>query len=203
MRKDEFIELIQISLNGGTPPVDASGKFHDVVIEKHIGMAYNEIVSQIKDGSILDQFCVIYRNQAILEDTNFDLRYLQINVGLLNTLQGSAVRAILPTKDQTANIFIRANHAQGAYKHLETTYYFAKNGTARVEADRIYFDNVAGDITEVTLKILPSFENIADSDEFEMPGGKDGMVFKMTMDYLQILSQTTEAYKNDNNANTK
>lgn len=203
MRKDEFIKLIQISLNGGTPPADSQGKFHDVVIEKHVGMAYNEVVSQIKDRKVLDQFVVVYRNQPVLIDSELNLRYINLPVPLINTVQGSAVRYISPMKDQTTSIFIRPNHSQATYRHLPVSYMFSTRGAARVEGDRIYFDGLDENIDEVLLKILPSFESISEDDEFEMPGGKDSVMFRLILEQLQQQYQTPESYRNDNNSNTK
>lgn len=202
MRKDQFIELVKISLSGGTPPQEYQGKFHNVVIEKHIEMAFNEVVSNIQDPSIIDQFCVIHRNVPVLIDEDLGLKYSDLPSSVLNTVYFRGLRLISPMKDQTNVFFIRKNNSTPVMNRLQSNDAVYSN-TARLEGPkRVYYDRISGSIDEVLIKMVSTFSEIASDDDIEMPGGKDGIVFRMVMEAMSVQMQTPENMRNDNNPNS-
>lgn len=202
MRKDQFIELVKISLSGGTPPQEYQGKFHNVVIEKHIEMAFNEVVSNIQDPSVIDQFCVIHRNVPVLIDEDLGLKYSDLPSSVLNTVYFRGLRLISPMKDQTNVFFIRKNNSTSVMNRLQSNDAVYSN-TARLEGPkRVYYDRISGSIDEVLIKMVSTFSEIASDDDIEMPGGKDGIVFRMVMEAMSVQMQTPENMRNDNNPNS-
>lgn len=202
MRKDEFIELVKISLSGGTPPQEYQGKFHNIVIEKHIEMAFNEIVSAIQDPSVIDQFCVVHRNVPVLFDDDLGLRYSDLPSSVLNTIFFRGLRLISPMKDQENVFFIRKNNSTSVMNRLQSNTAVRSN-TARLEGPkRVYYDRISADIDKVLIKMVSTFSEIADDDDIEMPGGKDSIVFKMVMENMQVQMRTPENMRNDNNPNS-
>lgn len=202
MRKDEFIELIKISLSGGTPPQEYEGKFHNVVIEKHIEMAFNEVVSAIQDPSVIDQFCIIHRNVPVLFDEELDLKYSDLPASVLNTIHFRGIRLISPMKDQENAFFIRKNNSTSVMNRLQSNTAVRSN-TARLEGPkRVYYDRIAQGIDKVLIKMVTTFSEIASDDDIEMPGGKDSAVFQMVLQNMQMQMQTPENMRNDNNPNS-
>lgn len=202
MRKDQFIELVKISLSGGTPPQEYQGKFHDTVIEKHIEMAFNEVVSNIQDPSIIDQFCVVHKNIPVLTDDDLGLKYSDLPSSVLNTVYFRGLRLISPMKDQTNVFFIRKNNSTSVMNRLQSNNSVYSN-TARLEGPkRVYYDRISNDIDKVLIKMVSTFSEIAEDDDIEMPGGKDGIVFRMVMEAMSVQMQTPENMRNDNNPNS-
>ena len=202
MKKSEFVSLIKVSLNGGSAPAKSEGKFHDIVLERHIQFAYNEIISQLKDPEVIDQFVIRYPKVEVEYDSVLGLKYSEIPVALLNTVYCSGLRSISANKDQSYIFFLRGNNSQWTYKNLDVNEYFTE-WAGRVEGQRVYYDVIPEDISTVLMKVLANFENIGEDDEFDMPAGKDSAMFQMVIQQLQQQYQTPEAYRNDNNANTK
>lgn len=202
MRKDQFIELVKISLSGGTPPQEYQGKFHDVVIEKHLEMAFNEVVSNIQDPSVIDQFCVVHRDVPVLTDEGLGLKYSDLPSSVLNTIYFRGLRLISPMKDQTNVFFIRKNNSTSVMNRLQSND-VAFSNTARLEGPkRVYYDRISNDIDKVLIKMVSTFSEIASDDDIEMPGGKDGIVFRMVMEAMNVQMQTPENMRNDNNPNS-
>lgn len=202
MKKSEFISLIKISLNGGTPPSKNEGKFHDRVIEAQISLAYNEVVSMIKDPDVLDTFAVVLKNVEVKRDDDLDVSYSDLPVSVLHTVNFAGDRMVAPMKDQT-NVFLRRkNNSTPTMNRLAGAGVIGFN-IYRLEGRRLYYDNISSSIDKVLVKVIAPFTELDEDDELEMPGGKDSAMFQMVLQNMQQQYQTPESNKNDNNSNTK
>lgn len=202
MLKSEFISLVHHALDGGAPP--AKSKYHPRVIEQHLSLAYNEVVSQIKDVDILDQLAVVRRNVPVLFDEGLALYYSDLPLSLLNTIYGSALRMVAPMKDQNATFFLRKNHSQATMSRLDVSSVLSNN-TVRIEGQRIYYDKFDTALQKkgVLIKLLAGFDDLDEDDNIDMPGGKDSMIFRLVMEQMGQMIQTPKSYRNNNNANDK
>ena len=202
MKKSEFISLVKISLNGGIPPAKNERKFHDKVIESQVSLAFNEIVSMIKEPSVLDAFAAVYRNVEVKRDEELGLAYSDLPVSVLTTVNFNGLRMVAPMKDQTNVFYIRKNNSTAAMNRMSASVLMAFN-TVRIEGRRLYYDSINMNVDSVLVKLIAPFDQLDEDDEIEMPGGKDSAVFQMVIQNMQQLAQTPAAYKNDNNSNSK
>lgn len=201
MKKEEFIELVTIQLTGGTPGTKSIDKYHPEVIERQIGLVFNELVSTIQDIQVLDQFCIVRKNVPVLLDEDFDIKYCEIPEVILSTRAGVPIRHVSPMKDQSDVFLHRPNHSQAAYRNLDTQYVFAEN-VFRIEGKRLYFDIIRPDIEVLLIKLIAAWDDIDDDDNIIMPGGQDSTAFRLVLEQIREQKQTPVQYQADNNANT-
>jgi hypothetical protein len=202
MTKPEFIELVKIALNGGTPPAKTEGKFHDVVIEKHLGMAYSTIVGQIQDPFLLDSFCFVFRKVEVEYDDEVDLKYAKLPAPIMNTPFFVGLRQVSPMKNQDISFFIRKNGSQPVWSNMEVSSTFTKNALW-IEGDRIYFPIIDDNYKLLLVKMILPFDKLPEDYEFDIPGGTSGAMFMQTLEQMRIQLEIPENTRNDNNANTK
>jgi hypothetical protein len=200
--KEQFVELVRISLEGGIGSTKEDNRFHPEVLGMHVQMAYNDVVSQIKDTNILDQFSKTYYPIDVLTDNDTSEKYSTLPAALLNTVMGSGLRMVCALKDSNYMADIRKNNSQWTMGELEVSQYFTKFA-GRVDGKRFVYDIIDSDITQVRMKLIPGFQDLDDDDEIYMPGGKDSFIFRAVMEQLMPQYKTPTAMKNDTNPNTK
>lgn len=202
MNKPEFIELVKIALNGGTPPSKSEGKFHDVVIEKHIGLAYSSVVGQIQDPFMLDGFVFTFRNIPVEYDEDVDMKYSNLLAPVMNTVYFTGLRQVSPMKNQNISFFIRKSGSQPVWSNMEVSQVFTENAL-HIEGDRIYFQQINDEYQKLLVRQILPFDKLSDDVDFDIPGGAGGAMFAQIIQQMQVQLQIPENNKNDNNANTK
>lgn len=200
MQKQQFIELIKISLTGGDPGLKNEAKYHDEVLALHIGIAFNALVSEINNPRLIEQFTIEYNDVPVLGTVE---KYSDLPTTPLTTNYFSGIRAVFPKGSGGVNQFYkRTSFSKSVWQHLEVNNLYTQLAY-RQTGQKIVYDKINVGVSFVDIFMLVPFEQLNDTDNITMPGGKDSDVFRLVQSQLEMQYQTPQSQRTDNDPNTK
>lgn len=174
-KKIEILEMILHTLNGGDSMSDQQSRYHPAMVNEVIGEAYRNIIaSNITSGGnkpnnfMLDGFTKTYMDVPVSYDSNREEYYAETPVQILILPFQKGIRFISPMHDQSYQFVPRSNNASVVYEELEVadcdTYpkYYYEDG-------KVYFKFYGTKFEKVLMKLCPSFQDLEDFDDIEMP----------------------------------
>lgn len=222
LRKEQYIEQLRQRLCGGDPTADMMGRFHPLIVEKEVDVAYESLLQSlfsqnIKGGnySALDAYTRTFPSKQypdpvyVLKDEIRNEYYAELPkpVIVLNSVnEGSGnygIRLVSLVQGQASAFIPIDNNALTVFSGLEVnrintipTYY--------VEGNKVFFNFTDLNAPkEVLMKIVPTFSFLDDDDFVTMPEfmTKAGMLSVSDMVYERMISEPPEKMTNDNNPN--
>ncbi len=199
MTKAEIISFVKNELG----KVDKTNKYHPVVIEKAITMAFNQGYSDIfdKDRRLLDNYTVTYHTVAIaaaattaILTSTLPAKYVPFadkNSGVRNiaTIQQSAVKFYPASKREFEMI---PNTLVGELNTNDERAYYV------VRKDTVEYYGVPASVVSagVRMDIVIPFDNYASDDNVIIPFGKDMQLIPAV---IEILRSTPKVDLKDDN----
>ena len=203
MTKAEIISFVKNELG----KVDKTNKYHPVVIEKAITLAFNQGYNDVfdQDPRLLDNYTVTYPTVAIAADgttaileSTLPAEYVPFkdkNSGVRNiaTIQQSDVKFFPASKREFE---ILPNTLIGELNTAdEIAYYVVRKGTVE------YYGVPATIVSAgVRMDIVIPFDNYAADDTVIIPFGKD---IQLIMAIIEVLRSTPNIDLIDNNTDTE
>jgi hypothetical protein len=178
-------------LAGGDAPDEIRARYHQKVIEKYIGMAFNQITydtwltaKKYSNFDILDSFTKRYYLPVMYDTASLEW-YIELPVTLAQLPDGTALRHISPKQDQSFAFAPVNNTSSPMWSVLEAGYikdvpsYYVENTKAFFIGFEPYQD-----ITTVMVKLIPPFSAWDDDSEVPVIAGKEFTIFEMVTKYL-------------------
>lgn len=207
MTKAEIISFVRNELG----KIDKTNKYHPVVIEKAITIAFNQGYNDVfdQDPRVLDNYTVTYGGDgspiAIAADANTGIH------------ESSLPAEYVPFKDKNSGVRNIATVAQSAVKFypvskrefeiLPNTLVGELNANDErayyvVRKDTIEYYGVPASVVHIGVRmdIVIPFDNYADDDDVLIPFGKD---LQLIAAIIEILRSTPKVDLIDNNADTE
>lgn len=199
MTKEQLIELVTTKLSGGNKTPDQMGKYHPLVIEKYIEMAFNQIYYDTfrKNLSDLDIYAIAYDNVDVLFDSIRSVYYSNFPAQLVQLPNNAMIRKVSYQQDQSNEIVPVHDNSRDVFAGLEVGD-VDMTSSYSVTGERIEFIDYIEDFDKVLIKAIPTFSELDDTTNIYIPSGKD-------LDFFNIVAQMTEVVKpedviNDNNS---
>lgn len=176
MNKKELIALITERLTGGDSTSASRGKYHPVVVEKTIEVAYNDIIRSTVDQAIKENklFNTDHLVQSYYYTPQVDPRRNQWYIESDFSLDSKLIRQISQPRNRNANFAIVSNVSEFMWDELDVTKVDFTIG-AMIETKRIYFDDlfhpqVFGEtIGDIMVKMVPNFDGLKNEDDVNVP----------------------------------
>lgn len=192
MTKLELIFTVKALIEGQTPTQDSAKFSHPQLISKEIGKAYETMVIQFFNNPEmfssydLDYYSKSY-NQTMKKDSAGTL-YVDLPAKPLPLMYGLGVRLVKP-KDSSVQINRITEAEFMALRELEAfccspvPFCYVDNSSGKIvlQANRKEYDIM----TDITVKIIPKFDEFADTDEINSPLG-DTALSQMVMQLMGI-----------------
>lgn len=194
MTKAEFTELTQRFLSGGDCPSDVCGRYHSLVIEKYIEMAYGDILMQLP-SSQLDAYVKAYNNITVSFDSARDEYYSELPSTIISLPMGRGIRLISPQQEQKLKFIYTANNSDSVYDELEVRTVLNKR-TFYIENTKVYYRNING-VDKVLMKLVVPFSAFDDDDNIAIPSTKHLQIFAAIVQLLR--QQPFQKQSNNNN----
>jgi len=178
MRKLELIEAINDRL-----PI----KKHPEIISIYLGRAFNQIVYETfsKDFSNLDLYTRVY-DVDVKYDEERDVYYSELPVSVIQLpIPGDGVISIQTKKGKSIEFAAKKAGMLPIHYRLEVSSldgpipYYIMNG--RIEYETRYG---LSEVKQVTLRLIPQFEQYDMMDEIHIPSGKDERMLELTVNFL-------------------
>jgi hypothetical protein len=201
IKKIELIELIRHRLEG-EPRTKHLGKVHPEIIAFNIGLTYKSLVSQILQKRTVDPdpFIKEYTDVSVSLDATTGDYYstLPANIIMLPRRAASGVISVRPN-DDTAIEYVPITNGQlkvsdGLEVNLvdDVVGYTYKNN--RVEYQGMTATIAAND---VRMELVIPFEDMADTDEVNIPTGYDDALFGMVVNKMLGLPDSDNLNNNN------
>ena len=196
MTKNQFVEIVKRNLDGGDSPAELRSRYHEREIELYISMAFDAVLNR-KENQTKELSAELGRDSwkwdaltkaytlDILQDTTRDRFYSVLPVNVLSVVNNNGIRMVCPTKEEASTFFPRWQLDTFLMDGLDVglmtgLIYFT------LEGDKIYY---SGDIDcnwkTVLAKLVLKFSEFDDTDEINIPEGKDMEIITMAMQLLQ------------------
>jgi hypothetical protein len=176
MNKKELIALISERLTGGDTTSASRGKYHPVVIEKTIEVAYNDIIRLTVDQAIKENklFNTDHLVKSYYYKPVIDIKRNQWYIESGFSLDSKLIRQISQPRNRQANFALISNVSEFMWDELDVTKVDFTIG-AMVETKRIYFDDLfhpqffGEEIGEIMVKMVPNFDGLSNEDDVNVP----------------------------------
>jgi hypothetical protein len=196
MKKNELIELVKRQLTGGDSPAVARGRFHDREIALYIGMVFDSLIGQGNsvtqnkmaelgmDSWVYDALTKSYQLD-ILEDTDRKRFYSTLPINVLSVVDNNGIRMITPWQDESVAFFPRRETDTFLMNDLDVNQisgliYYA------LEGNKIYYSgDINCDWEKVRAKLVLKFSEFEDTDDIDIPNGKDVELFQLTVGLMK------------------
>lgn len=192
--KKQYIELMQRYLSGGEVPVDVRKKYHEVIIDHYVGMAFAELVVDVymanpfaDKRSDLDTLTRAYTGNTIEPDSERGDYYVEIPVTSSKILQipnNMAIRAVFPDGSPDERYYRREMTSNHVYSKLDVSTHIT---TPRwyVEGDKIRLSSKEDTVNDVTMQIVVQWEEYDDDDYVPMPLSRDMSILMKVVSLLR------------------
>lgn len=173
MTKLELKSLIQSVDMGGTAPATFFSRFHPNVILKAIESSYNDmtvvVITQAWANGTINNFDSLLKSYYYVpaKDELRQQYYVQEATG--QDFNKIFVRSVFPT-GQPINAFVPVGADSDAVMSLLQGPQIDPRCGYMVEDSRIFFDQKFNpQIPNITVKLIPTFAELADTDQINMP----------------------------------
>jgi hypothetical protein len=204
MTKLQFIELVRRRLTG-LIGADQLNKFAPQIIEKHICNVYDNILFEIsnKGTQTIDSYSKVFKAVPVEHDIDRNLYYsvLPAMIAPLSYVADGVVHIstpqnkgfeFVPVKDEQISL-IYDLEVSLVDDVIPYTVVINDDGILIVEYSGI---NTIDTITDVTMKLVISFESYNDDDQVRIPNGQAENIIK---EVLNVMTGTPKVVpKNDN-----
>ena len=208
MKKIEFVDLIKHKLAGGDCPQELKGKYHPEIIARHLSMAFNHAVNRRFDADAkrgmfdnLDAFTTTYSGIDVEYDKGRQEYYAIIPKSYMSLPKNRGVRLVYPDGSVENFFKYRENNRATIMSNLDVDK-IAEYVAFYIENDRVYFAHLSPEYVEkVSIKLIPTFEALDDSEYVPIPAGYEKMLFDLVVE--SMMRQRPEKMSNDENSNTQ
>lgn len=205
MTKQEWIELLQDSLNGGDTPDERVRRFHPVIIEKNISIAFTAFLTQpdMNDNmrSIaswkLDALTKPYKIK-IEKDSTTERQFIPLPPGIVFMKNNSQIREIVNVKDKSLVYVHRSISSSRIFGDLQIK--DVSNAVPyMLVGNKMYFDPICEfkEGEEMVVYLVMDFSSFEREEEVNIPGEYEVMVLKGVRELLS--GRPVEDNINDNN----
>lgn len=204
MTKGELTESIMIKVNGGRVGSDTKVRREDISILLGAAINYATIAQygehkrETGENEFPESFISSYPNVAVQEDSDRDLRYVDIPVAILSLPKNYGFQSASPMKGNSLFVQTSFNDRQ------QNAYYsnsFADITLYWLEGNRVYFQNLPQITDKILLRLIQSLRDIADDEELPIPGGLEISILKIMDEWFMGQKAMPADYKPDNNGN--
>lgn len=177
MTKEELIASVQKLILKQNPTQDSLRSIHPEVISGEIAKAYNTMMKSYYANDIvlmnaeLDFYAKKYT--ATIKKDSDGFFYVDLPVRTVELKDNLGIRSITPKGGVFQIIRTKENSLENI-RHLPV-YCCLKHAFYYIDGNRIVLDFPVAEfrlIEEVYVKLLPLFEEFADTDNIEFPGGE-------------------------------
>lgn len=204
MNKAEAISFVRSLLSGGNPVVDTKGKFHQLRVEKAIGIAFSTLIGQAvqntaisNDYSVLDWYVKAYKDVPVLFDQERNEYYSVPPATVMPLIKLASYRLISPMKDQSFAFAPQSASSVPVFSQLEVSRVISVPSFS-VEHNRIWYEKIGPGIDKVLIKAVTKFEDFEDTDEIFLPMGSDSELFMLVQKIMLQEVSTPEDLQNNN-----
>lgn len=209
LTKVEYRESVLYQLAGGIPVADLLGRYSPMLVDRVIGECYDALLANAyrqssaakgtSDLAMLDAYTKAFPNVSVLYDTEREEYYSALPAPIIILPEGMGIRFISWMKDQATQFIPITNNALSVFDELEVsktstlpTYY--------IEANTVYFNFLGEPLSNVLMKLVPSYFYLNDEDYVGDPQivGKVGFVTVTDMVRQKLLTMPPEDTANDN-----
>lgn len=204
MTKGELVESILIKVNGGRLTADTKVRKEDIAILLASAINYATVQQyginkQVTgENEFPESFISSYPNVEVQEDSDRDLRYVDIPVAILALPKNYGFQSASPMKGNSLFVQTSFNDRQ------QNQYYsnsFADVTLYWLEGNRVYFQNLPQITDKILLRLIQSLRDIADDAELPIPGGLEITILDIMDKWFTGQKAMPADYKPDNNNN--
>lgn len=184
MTKEQLIYLAMTHLGQGDLTPRQKSLIHRGDIERHLEMAFSDIVREVynnsvthKDYGLLDAMAKSYPDVLVAMDKTRGEKYSYLPITIIQLPLHAGIRMVHTQCDQSEQVHWRPNNNIGILNQLEVFTTGKDLPTYYVEHGKLYYDRMKSD--NVTMKLIPSFSSYEDDDEVPVVSGYEGWVFDM------------------------
>jgi len=201
MNKAQLIELVQINCSGGRVSKDVHGKYHPLVLERYIELAYSSLLvgSYEKNPKNIDLYQKVYPSVSFTFDKTRGMHYSELPAKLVELPNQAAIVHVGPQKDHNYGFAPVSSGSGPIFGELEVNL-IDDVPEYIVEGTNIYYPNITDDYNPVLMKLIPVFSAFGRLDTIYMPKGQDTALFGIVNQLMQSLKITPEDLNNDNNS---
>jgi hypothetical protein len=204
MTKLQFIELVRRRLTG-LIGVDQLSKFAPQIVEKHIGNVYDNVLFEIsnKGTQTIDSYSKVFKAVPVLYDSDRNLYYSELPamIAPLSYVADGVVHVSTPQNKGFEFVPIKDEQISLIYD-LEVSlvddvipYTVVINDDSKLIIEYSGTNSIDS-ISDVTMKLVISFESYNDNDQVRIPNGQAENIIK---EVINILTGTPKVVpKNDN-----
>ncbi len=168
-----YRETVLAQLQGGIPIADLLGRYGDMFVDSVIGECYDALLANAYrqssaskgtlDLAMLDSYTKTYPSVAVSYDEDREEYYTPLPVPIITLPDAVGVRFISFTKDQSYQFDPIVNNASSAFSELEV-YKTSARPTYYVEGNTVYYNFFGMPVSNVLMKLVPSYFYIDDED---------------------------------------
>lgn len=210
MTKAQITAMIQDMMNANTTP--SRGKYDERDIAILVGAGYSDAVTtsiiinyrgkRIIQSNIDGGFVTSYKDVPIVLDTDRKSYYSVLPVSIIQLPQDIGIRQISPMEDEWSSWINSSIGNQFTQSLLEVSNY-PKPVTYQLENDRVYYDDTLPwyykDKGVVLMKLVRDINDIANDEEFNIPGGLETKIIDWVFVKLGVPLEATPDNRADAN----
>ena len=196
MQKNQLIELVKRSLQGGDGEPSLRGRFHEREIELYLNLAFDSLLNknatqkqQLASELGQDSWKFDALTKTYVLDISYDEArnryYSTLPISVLSINNNDGIRMITPTQEESTAFIPRRTQDSFLMSGLDVgqlsgLIYFS------LEGNKIWY---AGDIDcnwkNVLAKLVLEFSEFEDTDDINIPDGKDIELIQITLALMQ------------------
>lgn len=194
--KEQWVELINLKLNGGDAPAQIEGRYSYQEIEIYLNLAFADVLTQAwaKSPDMISDY-IRTKKCPISFDAMRDERYVQLNEEVLPLPENRGIVQIRQPKNPYMEFAINDVSSNSVFSQLEVGTIGERVG-CYVEGKNIYFDyKLPKTVDEVMVKYITTFEGLGDDDAVIVPGGNNQAVVDAV---YRLMLKDQQAVNQDN-----
>ena len=208
MTREELTEVIIDRLANGDCPQEIKGKYHPEIVDAHIGMALDYLISKVMypeaeragDWGMLDAYAKPFTNVEILYDAERNEKYSNLPVQPVSLPKNRGVRLISAMRDQKYRFIYRDNNSNNIFGNLDVEDVILEPRFYVEGGRKAFYDgHLPINMDKVLMKLIVPFDQLDYEDDVTIPQGYGKLLFDMVFQSLAGIG--LEKVSNDNNAN--
>jgi hypothetical protein len=211
MQKKQLIHLVIDRLAGGNTNSDLRGIYHPKIVEKQIENAFESLINPDQESIFAEiglnnwkmDFCTKGYSLTVYYDALRDKYYSQLPVGITSINNNSGIRMIYPIKSEKDSFIPRAQTDNFLMGNLDVEnltdivrYTYESNNQVYYSGNKDLLCRIHKQNEYVYAKLAVKFSELEDTDEINIPDGKNEAVFQYVM---QAMMQTKPEDVTNNN----
>lgn len=210
LTKLELAELVIARKTGGQ--ITPEKKIDAREVMKYIDAARNYLIEKsfnqarnIAEYSLPGEFISIFKNVAVLNDTDRNLKYSDLPARLVTLRGNRGLRQISPMQSESVAFIITQSGSNFIYDGLEAGNPAVIGTTSWLEKDeatgktRIYHKNIPVEYEKILVKMVASIDDLDENTAIPVPAEAEMELIELVMQAFSEQQDRPQDKVNDNN----